>query len=161
MKNKVNIVHSLLIVIIILFMGCHNVVKDEVQKSSKSNFGARIVKEAKKYLDIPYQYGGTGNPGFDCSGFVMTVFAKCGVKLPRMVKDQMKYGVKINRGEESPGDLIFFSVKKFGKVGHVGIVTGNGKMIHSNSTGGSVRISKYVGNSYWESHFKTIKRIKE
>lgn len=149
---------TILITAIIIFTGCHSVKEEE--KTNKIDFGERVVKEAKKYLGTPYQYSGTGNPGFDCSGFVMVVFSKLGVKLPRVVKDQMKLGRAIKRGDEKPGDLIFFATRKFGKVGHVGIVIGDGKMIHSNSTGGSVRISKYVGNSYWESHFKTIKRIK-
>ena len=51
-----------------------------------------IIKTAKKYLGNKYQYGGTDRAGFDCSGFVMHVYQKNGIQLPRMSKNQYKKG---------------------------------------------------------------------
>lgn len=96
-----------------------------------------IVREAESWIGTPYKYGGTTSSGFDCSGFVQTVFDKCGVSLPRTSQQQYTYTVRINIDELEPGDLIFFG--KRGEVSHVGIFGGNGYMIHSSTSQGVVR----------------------
>lgn len=98
-----------------------------------SEFGEAIVEETKKYLGIPYLWGGTTINGFDCSGLVQYVYKNLGITLPRVSQQQYLVGTPISRENLIPGDLVFFSDN--GDVHHVGIYAGNGMMIHAPYTG--------------------------
>lgn len=104
------------------------------QQFHLQNSGTRtgIADTARLFLGAPYLWGGRSTGGFDCSGFVQTVFELNGIKLPRDTSRQIKageeIGTDINMAKE--GDLLFFSDKK-GKLNHIGIYLGNRKFIHS------------------------------
>ncbi|MCG5212252.1 C40 family peptidase [Streptosporangium soli] len=101
----------------------------------------KAVSAAKKQIGDPYRWGGTGPNGFDCSGLVQYSWKKAGVKLPRVTHSQYaRIKTKISFEKLRPGDLMFFSGK-----GHVGMYVGKGKMIHSPSSGKTVRIEKLSG----------------
>ena len=93
------------------------------------------VAEARKYLGVPYLWGGTSPKGFDCSGLVQYCYNKVGVSLPRTTYDQINRGKAVSRKNLQPGDLVF------PHNGHVGIYTENGKMIHAPKTGDVVKES--------------------
>jgi cell wall-associated NlpC family hydrolase len=103
---------------------------------------------ALQYLGIPYQWGGASpSSGFDCSGFVMYVYAQVGLQLPHFAAGQYGYGEAVQRDQLQPGDLVFFD-----GLSHVGIYLGNGQLIHAPHTGDVVRIAslsdfagRYVG----------------
>jgi hypothetical protein len=100
--------------------------------------GDDVVAAAKKYLGVPYKFGGT-NPecGLDCSGFVQRAYADLGVKLPRVAKDQAKMGTAVpSLAQARPGDLIAFH----SPVDHIGIYIGDHKMIVAPKTGDHVKI---------------------
>jgi peptidoglycan DL-endopeptidase CwlO len=104
-----------------------------------SKYGG-VVGIAMQYLGTPYVYGGASPSGFDCSGFVMYVFAQIGVSLPHNAAAQYGYGMPVSRDQLQPGDLVFFN-----GLGHVGIYIGGGQMIHSPHTGDVVKISSLTG----------------
>ena len=43
---------------------------------------------SKKFIGLPYTWGGTSSYGFDCSGFVQMLFKEMGLLLPRNSRDQ-------------------------------------------------------------------------
>jgi len=98
---------------------------------------------AMQYLGVPYVWGGASPGGFDCSGFVMFVFAQMGVSLPHHAADQYNYGVPVSRDQLEPGDLVFFD-----GLGHVGIYIGNGQFVHAPHTGDVVKISSLYDSWY-------------
>lgn len=101
----------------------------------------KAVAAAKDQLGDPYRYGGTGPGSFDCSGLVQYAWRKAGVKIPRVTHSQYaRIRTKVSWANLRPGDLMFFHGK-----GHVGMYVGNGKMIHSPSSGKRVRIEKLSG----------------
>jgi cell wall-associated NlpC family hydrolase len=99
-----------------------------------------VVGIAMQYLGIPYVYGGSTPSGFDCSGFIMYVYAQVGVSLPHNAAAQYGYGTPVDRSQLQPGDLVFFN-----GLGHNGIYIGGGSFIHSPHTGDVVKISTLSG----------------
>jgi len=95
--------------------------------------GDRLVKEAKRFLGVPYLWGGTTPAGFDCSGFVQAVYKSFGVELPRDTKEQIKCGKTIIRSVVKTGDLLFFDR-------HVGFAIGKDRLIHASRSAGGIRI---------------------
>jgi cell wall-associated NlpC family hydrolase len=99
-----------------------------------------VVGIAMQYLGTPYVYGGASPSGFDCSGFVMYVYAQLGVSLPHNAAAQYGVGTPVDRSQLQPGDLVFFN-----GLGHNGIYVGGGSFIHSPHTGDVVKISSLSG----------------
>lgn len=109
--------------------------------------GPQAVAIAKRYLGIPYVWGGsTPTGGFDCSGLVMYVYRQLGITLDHYAAWQFLEGTRVSPAELQPGDLVFFEPKSDGP-GHVGIYVGDGKMINAPHTGDVVRIASIQGRS--------------
>jgi peptidoglycan DL-endopeptidase CwlO len=117
-----------------------------------SQYGG-VVGIAMQYLGVPYVWGGVSPGGFDCSGFVMFVYAQAGVSLPHHAADQYNYGVPVSRDQLEPGDLVFFD-----GLGHVGIYIGNGQFIHAPHSGDVVKISS-LDDSWYAATFVGARRI--
>jgi len=69
----------------------HTNVKVSSDRNNNTQAG-NILSDAEKYLGAPYKPGGMTSSGFDCSGFVNTVFAENDIKLTRRSSDQAKEG---------------------------------------------------------------------
>ncbi len=108
---------------------------------------------AARYLGIPYRWGGASPSGFDCSGFVMYVYAQLGISLPHYAVAQYALGSAVSRDELQPGDLVFFD-----GLGHVGIYIGGGQFIHSPHTGDVVKVSS-LSESWYASTYVGARRI--
>ena len=69
--------------------------------------GDQVVADARKYLGIPYVWGGTDPAkGLDCSGLVQRVYADLGIDLPRVSQDQARVGQAVpSLAQARPGDL--------------------------------------------------------
>jgi cell wall-associated NlpC family hydrolase len=93
---------------------------------------ARIIQFAMAQRGKPYVWGATGPDSFDCSGLVQAAYRAAGLTIPRVTFDQWPFGIKVEKGREQPGDLVFFSSgpnNAPGRPGHVGMVIGKNKMI--------------------------------
>lgn len=125
---------------------------DAVAGSVASGSGADVVEAAKKYLGVPYVFGGEDRTGMDCSGLVQTVFKDLGVSMPRVVPDQAKMGAEVSSlAEAKPGDLLVPKGE-----GHIVIYLGDGKVLHAPRPGKDVQI---VDNWYKDADLSTIRRI--
>jgi len=108
-----------------------------------------IVTIARRYIGVPYVWGGTSPSGFDCSGLAQYCYRQIGVSIPRVASDQYWAGNYIpasRRDLLKPGDLMFFAtdLSDPSTIHHVTIYSGNGMMIEAPYTGASVReISSY------------------
>ena len=121
------------------------------------SMASKIVSTAKKYIGVPYLWGGTTPKGFDCSGFVQYVFNENGISVPRTSSSQYyELTRKVSKSNLQPGDLVFFNTSGKG-VSHVGIYIGDGKFIHSASSKGIV-IAELFG-AYWSNLYLGARRV--
>ncbi len=114
-----------------------------IKQTGKGNLRDELVKTAKRFIGIPYRWGGTtAKNGFDCSGLTMVSYRLNGLNLPRVSRSQFKTGKWISKKNLRPGDLVFFATKGGTRVTHVGMYVGSGNFIHAPRTGKNVRIEK-------------------
>jgi cell wall-associated NlpC family hydrolase len=147
----------------------HGDVASEVSKPIAPGSGAplgtdnaEVVDVARRYLGIPYVFGGT-NPavGLDCSGLVQLVFRQLGMALPRTAQQQYEATQHVTREQLQPGDLVFFAhtyADPHDWVTHVGIYIGNGQQINAPTEGQSVSIQP-VFAGFWDAHFVSGGRV--
>lgn len=111
-----------------------------------------IFKDIKKYLKIPYIWGGD-NPknGFDCSGFVQYIFKQIGINLPRTSYEQYDISEEVEFYNIKIGDLLFNKEKS-----DVGIYIGDGEFIHASYIDNVVKIDKL-----FDSNMMIIRRVIE
>lgn len=127
-------------------------------RGGSRNIGADIVNTAKKYLGVPYIFGGSSTSGFDCSGFTQFVYRQFGISIPRTSTAQASAGTQISRANLQPGDLVIFSDTYKSGPSHTGIYLGGNQFIHSSSSGKGVIISS-LGTAYYNSRFSYGRRV--
>ena len=122
-----------------------------------------IISYAKRFLGVPYRYGGTTPSGFDCSGFINYVFGNFGFDLVRTSYGLAELGTTVKLSEIRPGDLMFFKGSNVNStsVGHVALVvevTPDAiKFIHSANNG--VRIDNFKTSQYYIQRYVKTKRL--
>jgi cell wall-associated NlpC family hydrolase len=121
----------------------------------------KIIKTGLKYQGIRYKFGATtGNTSsFDCSSFTQYIFGINDVKIPRSSRQQATVGTRIYSASDlRKGDLIFFKTgnRSDGKIDHVAVYAGNGKIIHAVPSGG-VQVDSLSG--FWLDSAVGAKRI--
>ncbi len=120
---------------------------------------SEYVVSAMTFLGVPYKRGGTSaETGFDCSGFVKTIYEQtAGLILPRRAEQQAAATQRIDKSDLQPGDLVFFNTMRRA-FSHVGIYVGNGKFIHAPKPGAEVRVED-MGVAYWNRRFDGARRV--
>ena len=128
----------------------------EALKGQSTATASAIIATAKKYVGVPYLWGGSTPSGFDCSGFVQYVFKAHGISLPRVSRDQYTAGYAVSKASLKPGDLVFFNTSGSG-VSHLGIYLGNDQFIHASTSKGVVITQ--LSSSYWTSRYVGARRV--
>ncbi|UNX56304.1 NlpC/P60 family protein [Georgenia sp. TF02-10] len=106
-----------------------------------SGAGAAALAWARTQLGVPYQWGGTGNPGYDCSGLTQKAYAHAGVTLPRTTKQQWDATKRVAIKDLAPGDLVFWSSNgQPSGIYHVAIYAGNDQRLHAPYAGKNVEL---------------------
>ncbi|CAN7258013.1 C40 family peptidase [Pseudoxanthomonas sp. LjRoot168] len=133
-------------------------VVSQEQQGGKVN---AVLQRALALMGTPYRWGGTSpDSGFDCSGLVGYVFRTAlGIELPRVSRDMASKAdaeLVAAREELRQGDLVFFGLK--GRINHVGIYVGEGRFLHSPSSGKDVRVDSLI-TGYWANRYLSGRRV--
>jgi cell wall-associated NlpC family hydrolase len=122
-----------------------------------------VLDSGDELIGTPYVWGGSTPKGFDCSGFVQYVFREHGIELPRTSRQMANAGVRlpVRIASLSPGDLMLFSGTT-STISHVAIYAGNGRILHSSSSGHGVKYDELDDTRrgrYFTSHFVAARRV--
>ncbi|GAB7048780.1 C40 family peptidase [Catenuloplanes indicus] len=101
-----------------------------------SGLAGDAIRFAYEQLGKPYRWGADGPGSYDCSGLTMAAWHRAGNRLPHNAARQWRTVRRISRDDLRPGDLVFY----YGRISHVALYVGDGKMIHAPSFGENVRI---------------------
>lgn len=118
-----------------------------------STVARTAVGHALDQVGKPYRYGAAGPHAFDCSGLVTWAYGRAGRPLPRTTYDQYRRGTPVARANASRGDLVFF----YSGPSHVGILLGDGRMVHAPSSGRTVQVVRLA--DHYQAHIAGIRRV--
>ena len=122
------------------------------EEETIENTAKKLIAYAKKFLGNPYRYGGTSlTSGTDCSGFVMRVFQKFDVSLPRSSREQAQCGKRVSLSNLKPGDLLFYGSSSY--ISHVAIYIGGGRIIHASN----YRTGICIGSAWYRTPVKAVR----
>jgi gamma-D-glutamyl-L-lysine dipeptidyl-peptidase len=118
-----------------------------------------LVATARRFLGVPYLWGGMTARGIDCSGFVSRVYHANGVLLPRDADLQFQdpNAAPVERGALLPGDLVFFGGGAKG-ITHVGLYLGHGRFIDATTHGTPVVREDRLDDPHWSSTYQGARR---
>jgi cell wall-associated NlpC family hydrolase len=96
---------------------------------------AAVYQTALQYVGTPYVFGGATPAGFDCSGFVMYVYAQYGISLAHSVSAESAAGTTISQADAQPGDIVVLN-----NGSHDGFYAGNGMIMDAPKPGGHISV---------------------
>lgn len=124
---------------------------------------------AAEYVGIPYRFGGLARDGADCWGLVRLVLAeKFGKELPAFARQESQEELsriadeaRATLGAESvemaePGDILLLSI--LGLPSHVGVVVGDGYMLHTLGTLQCSALERYT-SPRWAPRVRGVYRV--
>lgn len=121
-----------------------------------------MVALSKRFIGLPYFWGGTSPLGLDCSGFVQLIYKMGGIPILRDADIQFEGSglLDVAAGDEAAGDLVFFGSAK-NKIGHVGMMIDAeyfiNATVHETPT---VRIDR-LKDAYWQKIYQGARRAKK
>jgi gamma-D-glutamyl-L-lysine dipeptidyl-peptidase len=123
-----------------------------------------IEQTARRFMGVPYLWGGTSAKGFDCSGYLKTVFRLNGLELQRDTDQQANEGVAVSTdndfAEVRKGDALFFGPRAgVTRITHTGIYLGGKLFIHC---AGMVKLNSFDPASplYSENLLKRLVKVR-
>jgi cell wall-associated NlpC family hydrolase len=122
---------------------------------------AETIALARRFLGLPYTWGGTSTYGYDCSGFTQMLVRRRGILMPRDAAPQARWSgvAPVDAKDLQPGDLLYFG-SSVEKITHTGMYIGEGKFIHATTwTHPVVQISE-LKEPHWTSLLVASRRLK-
>lgn len=116
---------------------------------------------AKRFLGIPYLWGGRSSYGFDCSGFTQMLVRARGINMPRDADQQAVWTgvITVDRKDLQPGDLLFFGSSRR-DITHTGMYIGDGQFIHGTTNGHPVVQISRLEDQPWTQLLVACRRVK-
>lgn len=116
--------------------------------------GEQAVRFALGAVGTPYRWAGESpTTGFDCSGLVRWAYGRVGIDVPHSSYALYDIGRRVPVSRMAPGDMLFFD-----GLSHMGLYAGNGRMVHSPSTGRTVEVVR-LDATYYGSRLVGVRRV--
>ena len=122
---------------------------------------AESIELAKRFIGLPYLWGGRSSFGFDCSGFTQMILHERGLDMPRDADRQAAWSgvVSVERNDLQPGDLLFFG-SSLKNISHTGMYIGDGQFIHDSTNGHPVVQISRLDDQPWTKLLVACRRAK-
>jgi cell wall-associated NlpC family hydrolase len=133
----------------------------DVSLAPKTLTIAETLEFARRFLGLPYTWGGTSSYGYDCSGFSQMLGRRRGLNMPRDAQPQAEWSgvTPVDRKDLQPGDLLYFGSSEK-KITHTGIYLGDGKFINATTyQTPMVRIDD-LNEAHWTRLLVAARRVK-
>jgi gamma-D-glutamyl-L-lysine dipeptidyl-peptidase len=119
------------------------------------------IELAKRFMGLPYLWGGRSSFGYDCSGFTQMLVRARGINMPRDADQQAAWaGVNpVERKDLQPGDLLFFG-RSTKDITHTGMYIGDGQFIHDTTHGHPVVQIGRLDDEPWTHLLVACRRVK-
>jgi len=116
---------------------------------------------SKRFLGLPYLWGGTSSFGYDCSGFVQMLCRRRGVIIPRDAKPQAHWEgmMPVERADLKPGDLLYFG-RSLERITHTGMYLGDGLFINATTYQRPLVRIDNLNEEHWTQLYVTARRLK-
>jgi gamma-D-glutamyl-L-lysine dipeptidyl-peptidase len=116
---------------------------------------------SRKFLGLPYTWGGTSSFGYDCSGFAQMLERRRGVMMPRDAQPQAEWSgvVKVTRQELQPGDLLYFGSSEK-RITHTGVYLGGGQFINATTNETPMVRIDNLDEPHWTRLLVAMRRVK-
>jgi cell wall-associated NlpC family hydrolase len=120
-----------------------------------------MIALSKRFLGLPYTWGGTSSFGYDCSGFAQMLCRRRGVNMPRDAQPQANWsGLQpVERQDLQPGDLLYFGSSDK-KITHTGIYIGDGQFINATAHETPVVRIDNLEDPHWSEILVAMRRAK-
>ncbi|WP_110686168.1 C40 family peptidase [Salinicola aestuarinus] len=105
----------------------------------------------RRFDGLRYLWAGNSGFGFDCSGFVHSLFAAVGVTLPRDAGDQVDTGTSVSLEARRAGDLLYFEKPDDAgrvQVDHVALYLGEDRILHAPTNNARIECRQLSGSCY-------------
>ena len=137
-----------------------------IQAGDVSFNGAPLSREemlalSRRFLGLPYTWGGASSFGYDCSGFMQMLERRRGVMLPRDAHAQANWSgmAPVSRADLEPGDLLYFGDSP-ARITHTGMYLGDGQFISATTYQTPVVRIDQLDDAHWSPLLVEIRRVK-
>jgi len=119
-----------------------------------------MLELSRKFIGLPFSWGGTSSFGYDSAGYAQMLFRQMGIQLPRDSSEQYasSLALPVEKTALMPGDLVFFDGSDL-KIANVGIYLGNEQFVHSTIIDKPMVHISNLSDALWKEKYRGARRF--